>query len=108
VATALENILQNAFEALDTRGSVSVQTELRPDDLGDVVVLSVADDGPGIDPRLAERVTEALVTTKAGGSGLGLAFAARVARAHGGKLEIDTTLGRGTAVRLSFPVPGVR
>jgi two-component system sensor histidine kinase HydH len=105
VATALENIIQNAFEAFGAGGSVSVQTELRPDDVGDLVVLSVADDGPGIDPRLAERVTEALVTTKAGGSGLGLAFAARVARAHGGTLEVDTTLGRGTAVRMTFPVP---
>jgi signal transduction histidine kinase len=64
----------------------------------------VEDDGPGIDPRLEERVTDALVTTKPRGSGLGLAFAVRVARAHRGKLEIDTVLGRGTRVRMSFPV----
>jgi two-component system, NtrC family, sensor histidine kinase HydH len=105
VATALENIIQNAFEALGERGSISVQTVLRAGDLGDLVVLSVEDDGPGIDPRLAERVTDALVTTKAGGSGLGLAFADRVAKAHGGTLEIDTRLGRGTAVRMIFPAP---
>lgn len=104
VATALENLIQNAFEALGAGGSVVVQTAHRPDDLGDWVVLSVEDDGPGIDPRLVERVTEPLVTTKVGSSGLGLAFVARVARAHGGKLEVDTTLGRGTAVRMTFPV----
>jgi two-component system, NtrC family, sensor histidine kinase HydH len=106
VATALENLLQNAFEALGERGSVSVRTELRRGDLGERLVLGVEDDGPGIDPRLAERVSEPLVTTKVGGSGLGLAFVARVARAHGGELEVDTTLGRGTAVRMTFPVDG--
>jgi len=105
VATALENMLQNADEALSGAGTVWVRTELASES-PEAVVLSVEDDGPGIDPRLAERVTEAFVTTKPGGSGLGLAFAARVAKAHGGRLSIDTALGRGTVVRMSFPVAG--
>ena len=103
VATALENILQNAAEALSGPGTVWVRTELASDG-PETVVLSVEDDGPGIEPRLAERVTEAFVTTKPGGSGLGLAFAARVAKGHGGNLTIDTALGRGTVVRMTFPV----
>jgi two-component system sensor histidine kinase HydH len=104
VAIALENIIQNAYEALSTAGRVLVRTELDASDSAPQVVISVEDDGPGIDPRLEERVTDALVTTKPRGSGLGLAFAVRVARAHRGKLEIDTVLGRGTRVRMSFPV----
>ena len=104
VATALENLLQNACEALTEGGNVRVRTELLQGDLGGCIRLSVEDDGPGIEPRLAERVTEAFVTTKPGGSGLGLAFAARVAKAHGGKLELATVLGRGTVASLRFPI----
>ena len=104
MSIALENILQNAFEALTQGGAVVVRTALDSDDGAGFIVLSVEDDGPGIDPRLAERVTEAFVTSKAGGSGLGLTFAARVAKAHGGRLDVDTALGRGTAVRLRFGV----
>ncbi len=101
VASALENVLQNAYEALTQGGVVWVRTERVLEGV-DALVLSVQDDGPGIDPRLAERVTDAFVTTKPGGSGLGLAFAARVAKAHGGRLRIDSALGRGTLVELSF------
>ncbi len=103
MATAVENVLQNAYEALPNGGRVVVRTAASGA-AASAVVLSVEDDGPGMDPRLAERVTEAFVTTKQGGSGLGLAFAARVAKAHHGKLELDTDLGRGTIVRLVFPV----
>jgi signal transduction histidine kinase len=102
VATALENVLQNAYEALSAGGAIWVTTELAGDG-SQAVVLSVEDDGPGIDPRLAERVTEPFVTTKPGGSGLGLAFAARVAQAHGGSLRIDSVLGRGTRVCMNLP-----
>jgi two-component system sensor histidine kinase HydH len=102
VATASQNIVQNAYEALPNGGRVVVRTA-RGGGASSTLVLSVEDDGPRIDARLAERVTDAFVTTKRGGSGLGLAFAARVAKAHQGGLELDTALGRGTIVRLVFP-----
>ena len=105
VATALENLLRNACEAMPQGGKIWVHTELAaPGPESRIVRLSIRDDGPGMDVRQLERVGEEAFTTKAGGSGLGLNFATRVARAHGGNFEIESTLGAGTTVRLTFPL----
>ena len=66
-------------------------------------MLQVIDDGPGMDPRTREQAEEAFFTTKAGGTGLGLAFVRRVAEAHGGELRIQSRLGHGTTVTLVVP-----
>lgn len=55
-----------------------------------------------MDPRLCERATDPFFTTRADGSGLGLPYAVRVARAHGGDAEVDSTPGRGTRILLRF------
>lgn len=97
VTTALENLVRNAVEALGARGGAIVVGARRD---GARVELSVADDGPGMDARTLERADQDFFTTKADGSGLGLAFARRVAEAHGGALAIESASGRGTTVRL--------
>jgi signal transduction histidine kinase len=105
IAAALENLLRNACQAMPAGGTVNVRTEASTDDQGtECVVVSVEDSGRGMDPRELERATEALFTTKPGGSGLGLSFAERVATAHGGRLDLTSSIGKGTAVRLSLPV----
>ena len=92
--------MKNAREALGGRGgSVTIVVELRGPD----VSLRVKDDGPGMDARTRERAFDEFYTTKATGSGLGLAFVARVAHAHGGRAEISGEAGKGTVVELSFP-----
>jgi len=97
VTTALENLVRNAIEACETGGgTVTLSARVK----GDRLELRVRDDGPGMDARTRERAESAFFTTKAQGSGLGLAFARRVAEAHGGTLSIDSALGRGTTVRL--------
>jgi signal transduction histidine kinase len=107
VATALENILQNAYESMPEGGTVSVRTEYTADQ--DQLSVIVEDTGGGMDPRDLERASDAFFTTKASGSGIGLHFADRVARAHGGRLRLVSSLGRGTIVRLSMCTePGVR
>ncbi|MGW4278096.1 ATP-binding protein, partial [Streptomyces seoulensis] len=74
-------------------------------------VVEVADDGPGIEPGQAARVfdrfyrAEALGTGATPGTGLGLAIAAAIARAHDGRLELDTRPGAGCAFRLLLPAP---
>ncbi|WP_300017424.1 HAMP domain-containing sensor histidine kinase [Pseudonocardia sp.] len=75
---------------------------------GDRVALTVADDGPGIPDDVAARVLEPFVRATSGGhdsSGLGLAVVDEVARAHGGRVTVDTGPG-GTAVTLDVPVSG--
>ena len=59
------------------------------------MVLAVADDGPGVPEADRTRVFEPFFTTKASGTGLGLAMAERIARAHGGELRVVPGRGRG-------------
>jgi len=100
VTTVLENLVRNACESMPNGGTVTVRTELAPE-LGRVV-LHVGDEGCGMDPRELERARDAFFTTKAGGSGIGLHFADRVARAHGASLRLTSAQGRGTVVSLGF------
>lgn len=60
------------------------------------------DNGPGIEPDLLARLTKEPVTTRSGGSGMGLVFCRRVVQSIGGSIEIDSEPGRGTAVTLYF------
>jgi two-component system OmpR family sensor kinase len=78
-----------------------------------ICVLEVADQGPGLSSQAADRVFERFYRVDAarshdhGGSGLGLAIASTIAQGHGGRLELDTTTGRGSTFRLVLPAgPG--
>lgn len=104
VASALENLVKNAIEALPAGGAVTVRTELSPLDDVPRVVLSVQDTGTGIDARVREQLFEPFFTTKTDGSGLGLAFVRGVARAHGGDATLSSEEGRGTTVSLWLPL----
>jgi len=106
VRAALENLVRNALEAIEESGEgseISVAAERKFVRGRDSVVIEVIDDGPGMDARTLERAEDAFFTTKAGGSGLGLAFVRRVADAHGGALVVEARAGRGTTVRLVIP-----
>jgi two-component system sensor histidine kinase HydH len=102
LATVLENLVRNACEAMPDGGRVIVRTSCAEPGR---VLLEVVDTGRGMDPRELERATDAFFTTKVGGSGIGLHFAERVARAHGGSLELTSAVGRGTVVSVSFQAP---
>jgi signal transduction histidine kinase len=62
----------------------------------------VADDGPGVPANIADRVFEPLVTSRPGGTGLGLALARRIAAAHGGSISLVPG-GAGATFRLELP-----
>ena len=67
-----------------------------------MVVISVADNGPGIAPDMRERMFESAFTTKLHGSGLGLPISRSIAEAHDGTLVIDEAPGGGTRVVLTM------
>ena len=67
------------------------------------LLVSVTDNGPGILPDIAANLFDPFVTSKSGGSGLGLALAAKMVGDHGGIIEFDTTAA-GTEFRISLPV----
>ncbi|GAA4629493.1 HAMP domain-containing sensor histidine kinase [Actinoallomurus vinaceus] len=74
-----------------------------------ICVLEVADQGPGLSPEAADRVFERFYRVDPsrshdhGGSGLGLAIASAIAQGHGGRLELETAIGRGSVFRLVLP-----
>ena len=96
------NLLDNAIDALDGSGHISIAT--RAD--GDCVEVDIADDGPGISPEVRDRVFDPFFTTKdvGHGTGLGLDTARRiVVDRHHGSLSLDSRPGR-TVFRVRMPL----
>lgn len=107
LAQALVNLVTNAVEHNPDGTPVRVEVAVR----GGEAVLSVVDEGAGLDPSLADRAFEPFVTTRADGStrgrGLGLAIARSLVEAQGGTLGLDTG-PTGTRATITLPVePGV-
>ncbi len=113
------NLLTNAADALpDGRGRIRVSTgpiarhQLSAADLvagsvpeeGDLVHLTVEDDGAGLDPDLRDRIFEPFFSTKSNGRGLGLAAVLGIVVAHDGLLELRSRAAEGARFRLVFPV----
>jgi two-component system, NtrC family, sensor kinase len=96
---AFLNLLRNAREATPDGGTITVRT--RP--LEGSVELVISDTGGGIPPGDLTRIFEPFYSTKERGTGLGLAFTQQVVEEHGGTIQCDSDLGRGTAFTLRFP-----
>jgi signal transduction histidine kinase len=94
------NLVQNAVDAFPEGKPGQVRVEAGHD--GGKWRLSVADDGPGIPEEIVERIFEPLFTTKAKGTGLGLAVVHGVVQRHGAKLAVDTKIGSGTCFRVEW------
>jgi two-component system sensor histidine kinase HydH len=99
VRQVFTNLMTNASQALKGRGEIWVEAERAPDGGARV---RMHDDGPGIPVEDRRRVFEALYTTKAKGSGLGLALCRRIMEAHGGTIELEDRPG-GASFLLTFP-----
>jgi signal transduction histidine kinase len=104
------NLLMNAYEAMEGKGLVLISaSRVRLEDGAeprDAVLVEVADDGPGIPPDVAEKVFDPFFTTKPQGSGLGLAIVRKIVDAHDGQIDLRTTAGQGTTIRVTLPVTG--
>jgi signal transduction histidine kinase len=98
------NLLQNAREAMDGKGTVTVRTRY-----GDnyTVLITVEDDGPGIDPDKLPRIFEPYFTTKEKGTGLGLAIVKHNTEIYGGRVEAQSELGKGTSFTIALPAQTV-
>ena len=101
----IEQVLLNAFlnaaEAMPEGGDLSVRADVE----GDLLVIQVEDEGPGVPFELRDRVFESFFTTKATGTGLGLTVCRRIVDDHGGSISLENgSSGRGTSVRVTLPL----
>jgi signal transduction histidine kinase len=99
------NLVVNACQALpDNDRSVTVTTGI--DEEKKLIFLEVADGGRGIEAEVLKRVTDPFFTTRRerGGTGLGLAVSDRIVNDHGGSMHFESMPGKGTTVRVTFPL----
>jgi two-component system, sporulation sensor kinase E len=96
----LVNLVKNAMHAMTRGGTLTLHTG----ESGDGIWLSVSDTGGGIPHEQINRIFEPFYTTKKKGSGLGLMIVQRIVRAHGGKIELESNVGRGTTFRVWLPL----
>ncbi len=107
ITQLLLNLVHNALTATEESGRPP-RLVLATRSSGGRVFLEVEDNGIGISPEVSGRIFELFFSTRKGGTGLGLAVVQRIARAHGGEVEVGSTPGVGTRVRVSLPeVPPV-
>ncbi len=96
----LVNLVQNALDALPHGGSVHLRTERQ----GGEVVVTVADTGIGMPPRVRHRIFDPFFTTKgAKGSGLGLSVAYTIVARHKGQIAVESEEGQGTTFTIRLP-----
>ena len=99
------NLIDNAAQALGEMppGTGPLRIAVRTSAFDGMVELTVADTGPGISQENLGRIFEPLFSTKSFGAGLGLATVKRIVVQHGGRISVDSELGRGTRVSIRLP-----
>jgi signal transduction histidine kinase len=99
------NLVVNACEAMEGGGEILIREEAQSTGPTEqVVVIRVADNGPGIPQSLVDKVLQPFFTTKEEGTGLGLSIAARIVEQHGGDLAVTTVEGKGSTFTITLPV----
>ncbi len=100
------NLITNAVHAVDERsGRITIRTMAQ----GNQVIVKVIDNGKGIPPENLKKIFDPFFTTKpvGQGTGLGLSIAYKIIEKHGGKIEVQSQVGRGTEFTITLPVSGV-
>ena len=103
LVSALTSLLENALQAVDGQAGGCIEISARREE--DALLLTVKDNGRGMDNATAARLFEPFYTTRSDGTGLGLAIARGVARAHGGGIDVVSSPGAGAEFTLSLPCP---
>ncbi|MFV9511849.1 PAS domain S-box protein [Tepidibacillus sp. LV47] len=96
------NLIRNSIQAMDDGGEVIIKTSY--DEIKRMIYVYVIDNGIGISEENLAKIYEPFYTTKETGTGLGIPISFRIMENHGGTLDIQSKLGEGTKVTLSFPL----
>jgi signal transduction histidine kinase len=97
---ALDNLLRNAIEATPAGGIVHASAAWSSRELA----IEVRDTGAGIAPEHLPRIFDLYFTTKAGGTGVGLAVTQQIVTAHGGRIDVESAPGQGTSMQVHVPL----
>jgi len=95
------NLIDNAIEAMEQRGTIEIETQHDPSN--NLVRIVVADDGPGIPVSERDKLFLPYYSTKKRGSGLGLAIVRRIIAEHGGSIDLTDNTPRGTRFAVELP-----
>lgn len=107
IEDAVLNLIINALEAADSEGKVTIRVARSPNndvEEFDEAIVEVSDDGPGISEENLRRIFNPFFTTTPGGTGLGLPAVRRIARLHGGRVEVISTLAKGSTFTIYLPI----
>lgn len=97
---AFINIIKNAIDAMPKGGKLTIKSKETNGNLE----IAFTDTGAGMPKDIAEKVGTPLFTTKAKGMGLGLSICKRFIEAHGGNISVESTVGKGTALKVTIPI----
>jgi len=105
---AFDNLCRNAIEACEAAGRApAIRFAGRHSSTDPEVVVQVTDNGPGIDPTALPRIFQPFVTTRAGGTGLGLALVQKIVVTHNGRVTAGNPPGGGAAFEVRLPLSGM-
>lgn len=104
IRQAVLNLLTNAVQAMSGHGRLTVRTRVEHKGLARFARIDVSDTGPGVPAELATRLFQPFFTTRASGTGLGLAVVRRLIEAHQGSAGFHSSPGQGSTFTLSLPL----
>ncbi|PIQ98735.1 MAG: PAS domain-containing sensor histidine kinase [Nitrospinae bacterium CG11_big_fil_rev_8_21_14_0_20_45_15] len=96
------NLFENAIDAIDGEGSITISTQLKPD--SSTVQIEFSDTGQGISPKDRDKLFLPHFTTKKRGTGLGLAIVTRIVADHGGEIRVKDNPPQGTTFIIELPM----
>jgi signal transduction histidine kinase len=101
------NLINNAFFAMPKGGTLTIKCRSDKDVMGkEIVAVDITDTGQGIPVELLEKIFDPFFTTRldGGGTGLGLSISYMIVQNHGGRIEVDSTVGTGSTFTVILPV----
>ncbi len=100
ISRVFNNLIKNAFDALENGGRLVISSR----EVKGTVEIEFSDNGTGMTEDTLKKLWMPFFTTKARGMGFGLSICKRIVEAHGGKILVSSTLGKGTTFTISFPI----
>lgn len=98
------NIIINAVEAINGKGKITIKAEEIKDKEGNILAIIISDTGSGISPDIIGSIFDPFFTTKEKGTGLGLTIAHKIAQSHGGRIMVESAVGKGTEFTITIPI----